>query len=116
MLGGGKIVGGHVIAGEGVGHGAHGGKLRADIPIPRHIKELMLQIMGNPSRGMVSFSTEAIIFVDSAVIRDKVGKTFGEALSGHHCHRQTVFQSFPADGFIQLGIVQGIHSVAPFRK
>ena len=45
-----------------------------------------------------------------------LGKALGEALPGHNCHRQTVFQSFPADGFVQLGIVHGVHSVAPFRK
>ena len=116
ILGAGEIVGGHVVAGEGIGHGAQSGKFRGNIPVTGHIKEFMFQIMGNTGRGLVVLTFQGEAGMDGAVIGDEIGQLFGKAFPLHHGNGQTVFQSFPVADFIQFGIVEGNHWLPPFRK
>ena len=116
VLGAGEVVGGHVVAGEGIHIGPQSGKLRRHIPVPGQIEHLVFQKMGHAGRGGVGRSLKGKIRVDGAVVRDEIGKLLAEALPGHHGHLQAVGQPLPADGFIQPGIEFCGHWVSPFRK
>ena len=78
ILRAGEIIGGHIVAGKGVGHSAQCGKFPGDIP-SGHIKELMLQIVGNPCRGGKFLSIQGKFPVDRAIVRDEIAQLFGKA-------------------------------------
>ena len=113
---GGKIVGGHIVAGEGVGHGAHFRKFGADIPVPRQVKHLMFQIVGHTGRRPMVLAVQHKICMDGAVIGDEIGQFLGKTLPGYHQYRQTVFQAAGIEGFVQFRIVGFLHWLPPFRK
>ena len=116
MVGAGKIIGRHVVAGKGVGGSAQGGKFRRHVPVSRQVEHLMLQIVGNTRGGVVFLPVQKKIRVDGAKVRDEIGKLFRKALPGYHQHRQAVFQGFPVQRFVQLGVMLLGHWLSPFRK
>ena len=112
----GKVVSGHVVAGKGVDIGPQGRKLGGHIPVVRHIKELVLQIVGGSGGHMAGLPLQGEVPVDGAEIHRQVAKLFGKALPGNHCQRKTAGEGFPEDGFVQLGIGRFGHAGSPFRK
>ena len=116
IIGAGEIIGGHIVAGEGIGHGAQGCELGGNIPSVRHIEELVLQIMGNTGGNLMLLSLKGKLCMDGAEIRHKIGQTLGKALPGYHHKGQTIGKGFPTDRFIQLGVYKAFHQFTPLRK
>ena len=116
MLGAAKIVGGHVVAGEGVDHGPQGGELRGHVPAPRHIEELVLQVVGGAGGNGVFPAIQGKSVVDGAVVRHQVAQLSGKALPGHHADLQAAGEPFPVYGFVQLRVMENIHWHSPLRK
>ena len=112
----GKIIGRHVVAGKGVGGSAQSGKLRRHVPVSRQVEHLVLQIVGNTRGGVVFLPVQPEIRMDGAKVRDKIGKLFRKALPGNHQNRQSVFQCFPVQRFVQFGVLLPRHWLSPFRK
>ena len=85
MLRTGEVVGRHVITGKGVGIGAQGGKLLHHVPV-RHLKHLVLQVMGHPRRGIISPAHPGEFGIHGTVIGDKISALFGKPRLWHHAY------------------------------
>ena len=104
MVGAAEIVGGHVVAGEGVHHGAQGGKLGGHIPPPGKLEHFMLQIVGNAGGDGILFAVQPEMGMDGAKVRHEIGNAAGKALSRDHRHGQAAGQRLAVEGFVQFGV------------
>ena len=95
MLRAGKVVGGHVVAGEGVHRGPQPGEFPGDVPAVRHIEELVLQIVGSAGGGAVFPALQFEMVMDGAVVHRQVAQLLGKALLGHHADGKPAFKGFP---------------------
>ena len=115
IIGTGKIIGRHVVAGKGIDVGAQLCQLCGHVP-PRQIEHFVFQIVGNTCRNFIAFPIQFKKTMDRAVIRDEISQFPGKAGTRHHFHRQSIGQCFPIDLFPQLGIFKNIHASTPLRK
>ena len=115
ILRAGEIIGGHVVAGEGVGAGAQPGKFRGNVPVGQ-VEHLVLQVVGNPRRRPVILPGKPVVRMHGAIVRHKIGQAPGKALPGHHAHRQPVGKLLAVQRLVQLRVFIGGHRLSPFRK
>ena len=110
----GEIVGGHVIAGESIGDGAQSGKLCGHISFFRHMKQSVLQIMGNARRHGMLLAFKGKFRMNSTKIRNKVSQLLGKVLSGHHMDGESIGELCAEQDLIQLFIENFFHGQPPF--
>ena len=113
MMSGRKVIGRQVMAGKGVGAGAHGGELRVHV-MAGQVEHLVLEIMGHPCRGVIFFSLEAEIRMQGTEICDEIGAFPGKARSRHHQHRQSVGKNAPIEPLADGRII--LHAFTPLSK
>ena len=116
ILRAGDIIGGHIIAGEGIGAGAQSRQFCGNIPVTGQIKHFMLQKMGNSRRNMDFLTFQRKIRVDRPKVCHEIGQLSGKAGSLVHHNGQTIGQPFLIKVFSQTGICFHIHACTPFRK
>ena len=112
ILRAGEVIGGHIVAGEGVGDGTQSGKFCGHIPAGQ-VEHFMLQIVGNTGGDGPVFSVQRKIRVDGTEVGDEIAELFGKAGAGYHSHGQTVGKDFPVNLLAQLGVVGQFHISSP---
>ena len=115
VFGAGNIVGGHIIAGEGIGARTQRSQFRRHIPITGKIEHFMLQKMGDAVTDADFSAFQFELRMDGAEIRYKISKFLRKAGTGIHHNRQTVGQLPSVQFFTQSGIFSD-HDCTPFRK
>ena len=115
MLRAGEIVGGGVIAGEGVGIGPQGGEFGAHIPVG-HIEHLVLQIVGNALGRLIFHPVQGEFRMDGAVGGHEIGHLPPETRLGADDDLQAVGQAPAVKPLIQHGIIRPCHWPTPFSR
>ena len=113
MLRAGNIVGGHVVAGEGVDVAAKGGEFRRNVPVWQ-LKHFVLQEVGDAGGNMIFLALQPEIRMDRTEIGDKIGQLFAEARTGDNCHRQTIGKDRLVTLFSEGAVITD-HAVTPLR-
>ena len=116
IVGAGEIIGGHVIAGEGIDIGAQRGEFLVDVPVAGHIEHLVLQIVGHTGGRFHRFAVQGELRMDRAEIRHKIGAFPGKSRFFDDADCQTVGQDLPVHRLVQSGIIGLIHLPTPFRN